>query len=912
MPSRFVASQTSAHGSLPIELGLTKQEFMQAAWLTQFELEVPAVAEFDHDKAVKRLKKCCYANGYMHSPENIGIPLRMTVEEAWFWLRVMREGYVIPKSLKKFKSRKTPSRQEVIQLLYGGIDSKNRSSWFPELVVAVVTFLSPEEILDFIRAACMNLKHLAFSQCGHGFGHFLAGCGMHFTPYLSREKCQKLGEMYIDVLRNDPHLTTDDGLAALAMLAVLGRTDIVTETLRNTKSNIISYSDWIIARVESQVAYEELLLRINPRFNGVYSAKLILAATGVTRLDDIRACLSGRKPDQQRVMNSLRRVLHPGIAPLMLELRSQHKEAAAWLRENALHAAVGLASHAVGADGYTFGAKIFWQDLWRSQADHARHALQYVGDEIKPKLEKLNTSFPSATVLQTSDLLPTELTEVLAELKNRPAASWIAGGVLPNIIVSGVPLSQAQIQSLLHGWKSTKFGGQSSWIGLVKRLADRESLHSFTDHLFAQWQKEGCPIADVWVLMACSLWGSDNFHLRLSRYLVYRQLKSPWPHSRACAGVRALAAAATPVAISQLYRLAQATDDSMQRVEARKMLGIVSESSGGDLELMADANVPTAGFDLSGKRVFEVGGISIESFINDRFELFFFYDGQKSRRLPSYAHKLGEQDFLRLCMECRSARRLLRDTWDLQILRIRQAIAQDYHRSKERFERQILRHPLMVKLAQQVVWQCVPAIGASYTFRPVEDGALIDAQCHTITLPAESRIRLASPASLSEQNVREWIDHFSDHQIIQPVKQFANLACLPLPAEMNEVKVSRFFGAEITAGHLKSLFQQEHWSHDKPHGDGTYARHFRAFPVGQLYACVRHSRVSLLEEGWKKEKLNESPVEIEDVWFIPDHIPKKDWRNSKHYILIRDVPSAIFSEVFSLLHRMTGLPFPQS
>ena len=182
----------------------------------------------------------------------------------------------------------------------------------------------------------------------------------------------------------------------------------------------------------------------------------------------------------------------------------------------------------------------------------------------------------------------------------------------------------------------------------------------------------------------------------------------------------------------------------------------------------------------------------------------------------------------------------------------------------------------------------------------------------TITLPAGSRVRLASPAGLSREEVRGWIEHLADHQIIQPVKQFAALACLPLPAELDKVKVNRFTGAETTIGQLKAAFAQEQWSHDKPQEDGGYTRHFRAFPAGKLYACVRHSRVWLQEENWRKENLDERPAEIEDVWFIPDHFPKKEWRNSKHYLAIRDVPPAIFSEVFSLLHRMTGVPVPES
>ncbi len=922
MAARVVAPQLEADGSLRIDLGISKQERMLPAWQAEYGLEVPPAAEFDYDQAVARLKKCCYSNGYIHSPENAGIPVSMTREEAWFWLQAMCGGSFQPDKMAGKKSWKAPTHSQVMELLNSGIDSSDHSSpsmrsvlsdsWYPELVAAVTTLLSPEQVVDFIRANCVAFEHSALSQYNAGFGQFLAGCCMHLTPYLSREKCQELVKPFMQALRKDPDLTSVDGITALAAVAVFGSTGIVTGTLRQTKAKIMPYCHWLFARVESLAVYEELLQLREPRFEGLYSARLVLAASGVSRLDHFRACLTGLKPDQQRVMKTLRRVLHPGMAPLMLELRSKHKEAAAWLRENVVHAAVGLASHAAGADEHTHAAKSFWQELWQSQPETARQALEWVADASRPVLEKLGASTHSSREQQASTL-PEELAEVFSSLKSRPGPSWLAVGALPPITVRGVPLTQGQVKGLIHGWKSSKDGNPPRWSPLIVAWADAESLHRFARHLFEQWQKEGCPAADAWVLMAACVWGSEEFHLRLSRFLVYRPLDSPWPHTRACAGVRALATAATPVAISQLHRLAHATHESMQRTEARKMLEQAAESRGVSLEHLADAHVPTAGFNRAGRRIFETGGLSLEARLNDRLELRFpLPDGTEGRRLPPRARTLDPAEHLRLSAACRHARRLLRDTWEVQVLRTRQAIAQDYQRPVEHFERHILQHPLLARLAQLLVWQSMPSEGSPVAFRPAEDGSLIDVQHREITLPPGSTVRLASPASLSPEEVRGWIEHLADHQIIQPVKQFAALACLPLPAELDKVKVNRFTGAETTIGQLKAAFAQEQWSHDKPQEDGGYTRHFRAFPGGKLYACVRHSRVWLQEENWRKENLDERPAEIEDVWFIPDQIPKKEWRNSKHYLAIRDVPPAIFSEVFSLLHRMTGVPVPES
>ena len=236
---------------------------MLPAWQMLCGLMEPEPLPFDFESCAKRLQKCCYPNGYIHSPENAGIPVRMTPEEAWFWLRAMSGDSFKREDFEKPGALKAPSIKSVRNHLSKGIaksgnDPGMRSvmsdSWHPELAATLLPFLSPEEILEFIVENFTFFETSAFSEYNAGVGNLLAGCCMFMTPYLSQIECSRLSVKFRPLLESDPDLKSSQGMAALAILAVLGESGIVTQTLRKTKAKIYPYCLWLFARAESEHA----------------------------------------------------------------------------------------------------------------------------------------------------------------------------------------------------------------------------------------------------------------------------------------------------------------------------------------------------------------------------------------------------------------------------------------------------------------------------------------------------------------------------------------------------------------------------------------------------------------------------------------------------------------------------------
>ncbi|MCZ5540129.1 DUF4132 domain-containing protein, partial [Escherichia coli] len=74
-------------------------------------------------------------------------------------------------------------------------------------------------------------------------------------------------------------------------------------------------------------------------------------------------------------------------------------------------------------------------------------------------------------------------------------------------------------------------------------------------------------------------------------------------------------------------------------------------------------------------------------------------------------------------------------------------------------------HPIMHKLIEQLVWQEVKEGEVINTFRPSDDGALLNLEDDEVTLQNDSLIQLAHAALVNEDERKAWIAHFKDYKV---------------------------------------------------------------------------------------------------------------------------------------------------
>jgi hypothetical protein len=78
----------------------------------------------------------------------------------------------------------------------------------------------------------------------------------------------------------------------------------------------------------------------------------------------------------------------------------------------------------------------------------------------------------------------------------------------------------------------------------------------------------------------------------------------------------------------------------------------------------------------------------------------------------------------------------------------------------------VYRHPIVGRLIQRLVWLEVDANGALLrSFRPTEDGSLIDTHDDEVELTAGTRLRLGHASLVDDATAIAWIKHFKDYKL---------------------------------------------------------------------------------------------------------------------------------------------------
>ncbi|WP_347901146.1 DUF4132 domain-containing protein [Pseudomonas purpurea] len=138
-------------------------------------------------------------------------------------------------------------------------------------------------------------------------------------------------------------------------------------------------------------------------------------------------------------------------------------------------------------------------------------------------------------------------------------------------------------------------------------------------------------------------------------------------------------------------------------------------------------------------------------------------------------------------------------------------------------------HPIMGRLVQRLVWAQVEEGEVLATFRPVEEGRLIDAQGGSLTLPAEARVRLVHDSILSAQTVFDWQQQLLVRDIAPLFQQWGKGTYTVSEDNAGLTAIEDFQGHLIETFALRSRAVKLGYTRGESEEDGwffTYEKHF--------------------------------------------------------------------------------------
>ncbi len=330
--------------------------------------------------------------------------------------------------------------------------------------------------------------------------------------------------------------------------------------------------------------------------------------------------------------------------------------------------------------------------------------------------------------------------------------------------------------------------------------------------------------------------------------------------------------------------------------EAIRQAELLADRKGWTLDDLADRSVPDGGFDVDGRRVFDYGERTFTARLADDLTVTLVNDetGKSVRSLPKGRAAEDEERIGELKKELTALRKDLKSTAKIQPERLRQAMWAQRTWTVDDFERYLLRHPVMIRLATRVVWRAVVDGSNPVSVRPLTDGTLLDTDDADVDLPPSAEVSITHERLISAAEVAAWRQHLADYEIEPLFPQFGR----PVVAieSDDQAIIDDFAGTTITDNGLRSQMNRQVWQLGQPQDGGVAHELVKPIPGAGLAAVLE------LVEGLSAARYDgDQIISLGPVYFVPIDIGLPSTGNARP---LTEVPTVMLSEVYAEVQAM--------
>ena len=331
--------------------------------------------------------------------------------------------------------------------------------------------------------------------------------------------------------------------------------------------------------------------------------------------------------------------------------------------------------------------------------------------------------------------------------------------------------------------------------------------------------------------------------------------------------------------------------------EARREIASLAVRKGWSVDELADRTVPTGGFEETGSLELSYGDPSLgaPSFtvkLGDDLQIGLYdAEGKAIAALPKALTTERDVDVKSASARLSAAKKSVKAIVAAQTARFHESLCSNRRWTFADFERYLLGHPIVSRLASRLVWMTEPndrETCPTTTFRPTLSGVLVDVNEDPVFVDPETSISLAHDLRIAENEASAWQKHFSEHAVPALLRQFGtNPFELPRFRADSE-ELGNFVGFMIEGHALRNATKKRDWAR----GDNHYANCF--FSYEKRFSTLGIQAV---------------------ISFTGNEVPEKDLRTalktlyfekldgSKRFNLSRialgDVPPILLSETFN-------------
>jgi HEAT repeat protein len=222
-----------------------------------------------------------------------------------------------------------------------------------------------------------------------------------------------------------------------------------------------------------------------------------------------------------------------------------------------------------------------------------------------------------------------------------------------------------------------------------------------------------------------------------------------------------------PVVIQLLLGISRRYRTASVQEKARTLVQEIAERNGWTQDQLADRTIPSAGLDDTGKlelaygeRVFTV---VLDAAMKPELRN---PEGKVVKALPEPRQNDDPALVKEAKAQLSTSKKELKQVIDLQTARLFEAMCTGRVWPQGEWREYLHGHPVAGRLIQRLVWlELDPAGQVRGSFRPTEDGSLIDTRDDEVELAADSELRLGHASLVDEAAAAAWNKHFKDYKL---------------------------------------------------------------------------------------------------------------------------------------------------
>jgi len=282
--------------------------------------------------------------------------------------------------------------------------------------------------------------------------------------------------------------------------------------------------------------------------------------------------------------------------------------------------------------------------------------------------------------------------------------------------------------------------------------------------------------------------------------------------------------------------------------KARLLVQRIADRNGWTQDQLADRTVPTGGLDDDGRLALSYGSRSFTLSLDAALKpVLRNDDGAAVADLPAPRQDDDAEAAKQAKQLFNACKKEVKQVVALQTARLHEAMCAGRIWPAAEWRTYLLRHPLVGRLAQRLVWQEVDTGTAALLrqFRPTEDGELIDIDDNPVTLDDAAGVRLAHRVWLNEATAKAWTAHLADYKVAPLFAQLKQIA----PVVRDSAAIDDRLGWFSDSYKLRNAFTKRGYHHAPPEDGPHYFAYHKDVTSAGLSVAIDFSGASLTGEN---------------------------------------------------------------